>query len=188
MPGNGFAIFDVANTPCTNVFEAAERGDIHSIMKFSKQRRFDINQLDRFGRTPLMWAADCGHIDAVEHLLNLGADVEITDHHTGRTAMHWAARSGVLDIVKSLHKCGGNLHKVDNFGLNPLYLASQKGQACEEVFKYLIEEGAKYNEQHKDPEEAKRAAEAAAKAEQEALIEPALDDDADAAEGDAAEE
>lgn len=161
MPGNGFAIYDLtSNGPAVNMFEAAERGDERAITMFSKKRGFDINHMDRFGRSALMWASDCGHLGAVELLLRLGATVEIVDHHTGRSAMHWAARSGSVDIVKALKDCGADINLKDNFNLNPCYLASQRGQQGQEVFEYLIGEGAKYNEQA-DPAVLKAAALAA---------------------------
>ena len=50
----------------------------------SKTKHFDIDATDTVGRTALMWAADCGQLDAVELLLRLGADVQLTEARTGR--------------------------------------------------------------------------------------------------------
>jgi hypothetical protein len=41
---------------------------------------------------------------------------------------------------------GANYKKEDRFGLTPLHLAKSKGYEGEEVFKYLLGEGAAYNE------------------------------------------
>jgi hypothetical protein len=41
---------------------------------------------------------------------------------------------------------GAHYKKEDRFGLTPLYLAKSKGYEGEEVFKYLLGEGAPYNE------------------------------------------
>lgn len=41
---------------------------------------------------------------------------------------------------------GADFNKEDIFGLTPLYLAKTKGQDGEDVFNYLLGEGAAYNE------------------------------------------
>lgn len=41
---------------------------------------------------------------------------------------------------------GVDFLKEDNYGLTPLYLAKSKGHEGEAVFRYLLSEGAPYNE------------------------------------------
>ena len=48
----------------------------------------DVNLRDKYGRTALMWAAEQGHVAAIETLLDLGADRTIRDSHTNRSADH----------------------------------------------------------------------------------------------------
>ena len=59
---NKFAIYDLPSNQreSLTVFDAAERGDVKVLMKLSKMKGFDVNSKDKFGRTALMWAADCG--------------------------------------------------------------------------------------------------------------------------------
>lgn len=143
-----FAIYDVkgAKPQIRNIFDACERGDHRSIMSFAKDKDFDIDAKDRFGRTALIWAADCGHLHICESLIRLNANINTTDSHTGRTAIHWAARTGSLPIVRLLVQYGANINKEDKYGLTPLYLAKSRGPDGEEVFQYLLAEGAPYNE------------------------------------------
>lgn len=76
----------------------------------------------------------------------MNANINTTDSHTGRTAIHWAARTGSLPIVRLLVQYGANINKEDKYGLTPLYLAKSRGPDGEEVFQYLLAEGAPYNE------------------------------------------
>ncbi|KAG0562629.1 hypothetical protein KC19_9G160900 [Ceratodon purpureus] len=84
-------------------------------------------------KTALIWACDCAHLPCVETLIRLSANINTKDTHAGRTAIHWAARAGNLPIV-------------NNYGLTPLYLAKSKGHEGEAVFRYLLGEGAPYND------------------------------------------
>ena len=66
-------IADRLNNKCANAYRKVERTlDI------------DVNLRDKFGRTALMWAAEQGHVAAIETLLDLGADRTIRDSHTNR--------------------------------------------------------------------------------------------------------
>ena len=54
--------------------------------KVERTLDIDVNLRDKFGRTALMWAAEQGHVAAIETLLDLGADRTIRDSHTNRSA------------------------------------------------------------------------------------------------------
>ncbi|MCO5595450.1 hypothetical protein L7F22_049492 [Adiantum nelumboides] len=135
-----FAIYDVkgAKPQIRNIFDACERGDHRAIMSFAKDKDFDIDAKDRFGRTALIWAADCGHLHICESLIRLNANINTTDLHTGR----YTTLSGTSLLVQY----GANINKEDKYGLTPLYLAKSRGPDGEEVFQYLLAEGAPYNE------------------------------------------
>ena len=64
QPLNRFAIYDLPSNQreALTVFDAAERGDVKVLTKLSKMKGFDVNSKDKFGRTALMWAADCGQV------------------------------------------------------------------------------------------------------------------------------
>jgi len=64
-------------------------------------KKWDVNQRDSAGLTPLMWAAKCGREEVVELLLRRNhAEPDITDAQYDRTALSWAARSGHEEVVK----------------------------------------------------------------------------------------
>lgn len=66
---------------------------------------------DSWGRTPLSWAAERGHMDVVEELLRLGVDVDseaTLKGHEGRTPLSFAAQRGQADVVKLLLEKGAN--------------------------------------------------------------------------------
>ena len=44
----------------------------------------DLDALDSYGRSPLMWASELGHLATVEALLELGADRRVADSQRGR--------------------------------------------------------------------------------------------------------
>ena len=66
-----------------------------------KMNRWDVNQRDGLGMTPLIWAARYGHEEVVRMLLresNVEPDQLDTDY--GRTALSWAAGNGHEGVVR----------------------------------------------------------------------------------------
>lgn len=54
----------------------------------------DVNQPDKAGMTPLMWAAFHNQPQNVKRLLKYGADLEEKDVE-GKTAWHWVRVCGI---------------------------------------------------------------------------------------------
>merc|ERR1712032_1438912 len=61
----------------------------------------DINEQDAGGWTPLMFASDAGHTEAVDRLLEARADVN-SESLRSCTALQLASRSGKLAVVNQL--------------------------------------------------------------------------------------
>jgi ankyrin repeat protein len=131
------------------------------------------NAPDKYGRTPLHYAAYCGDISAVVRLLRRGAnpnaqdeigqtplhvasrfdiaklllkhgaDPNIRTKHDGRTPLHYVAAEGRLAVVGLLLKYGAYLDVRDSYGKTPLYLAVQNRHA--DVTHYLLKKGANPN-------------------------------------------
>ena len=64
----------------------------------------------RYGRTALHWAAEHGHKEVAELLIDYGADVDCRDLHCLRTPLHWASKYGHFNIVKHLLRKGKNTY------------------------------------------------------------------------------
>ena len=84
--------------------------------------RADINGQTPNGASPLYVAAYCGHAEAVQILLNEGADSTIVDTY-GMGPMHAAARNGHLQVVQALLARGVDINRSAKHGVTPLVLA-----------------------------------------------------------------
>ena len=94
----------------------------------------DINAATNYvpGLTPLMFAVQESHIDAVNYLLDQGADVNL-QQESGYTALHFAAANGYFNALKCLIKHGADVNARDKNNRTPLMLA------CESVNKKAID-------------------------------------------------
>ena len=104
-----------------------------------------VNTWDRLGRTPLILAANQGHVDCVESLIHSwGADVNATtwtDVEVCRTALACAAEKGYHQCTDTLIQAGADVNATVNS--KPLMLATVASQ-CESMRK-LIKAGADVN-------------------------------------------
>ncbi|XP_066577228.1 ankyrin repeat and death domain-containing protein 1A-like [Amia ocellicauda] len=84
-----------------------------------------LNQPDQFGRTPLLLAAEKGHLHTAQCLRHHGSNINMADKE-GNRSIHLAARSGFSSVVYDL------LHDVDpdtknQEGKTALHLAAENG-------------------------------------------------------------
>ena len=86
---------------------------------------------DPYGWTPLMRAADSGHVEVAELLLNRGADVNAFDS-IGWTATHQAAANGHKAVLDLLLENGAAAGKQDSKKqMAPIHKAAAGGyRAC----------------------------------------------------------
>lgn len=91
-------------------------------------RKYDINQYDYSGRTPLSWAAAYGREAVLKLLLSTGkVDVDTKDED-GRTPLSWAAVNGQEAIVKLLIDTGKvDVDWKDTNCRTPLLWAAENG-------------------------------------------------------------
>ena len=82
----------------------------------------NINQTDKYGKTPLHYAAKSGCKDIVELLLSQGVDVNILDQHH-ETPLHIAVVHKYKDIVELLLSQGADVNISDQHHETPLYIA-----------------------------------------------------------------
>jgi hypothetical protein len=91
------------------------------------------------GDTPLLRAAERGHLEAVRLLLEKGADIESQGSNCN-TSLRLASRRGHAAVVQLLLEKGGNNESKDDGGWTPLCYAACYGY--EPVVRLLVEKGA----------------------------------------------
>lgn len=120
------------------VFYAAIRNGQINIVKKILTRNFSLDVRYK-GKTPLAVACDCGSLRVAKILLNMGADVNITDKK-GKTPLHYVAEKGSIKIVQALVEKGADINEKDDFNQSPLHLASKYGRL--KVIDFLLDCGA----------------------------------------------
>lgn len=94
--------------------------------------------------TPLMEAAQEGHLELVKFLLENKADVH-AQTQTGDTALTYACENGHTDVAEVLLYFGAELEHLSEGGRTPLMKACRAGHIC--TVKFLIQKGADVNRQ-----------------------------------------
>ncbi|XP_063784310.1 ankyrin repeat and KH domain-containing protein 1 isoform X2 [Pseudophryne corroboree] len=92
--------------------------------------------------TPLMEAAQEGHLELVKYLLAAGANVHATTA-TGDTALTYACENGHTDVAEVLLQAGADLEHESEGGRTPLMKAARAGHLC--TIQFLIRKGANIN-------------------------------------------
>ncbi|XP_068726077.1 ankyrin repeat and protein kinase domain-containing protein 1-like [Montipora capricornis] len=106
---------------------------------FIAANRVDPNLwLGQQRETALHVAAENGHSEFCEFLLEIGADKDQKDVRV-KIPLHLAAAGGHLDVVRLLVEAGSNLDNIDKFGKQPLMYAVAGAHV--ETVKFLLETG-----------------------------------------------
>ena len=110
----------------------------------------DVNAGGNINHTPLMIAAEKGHINAVTFLIRNGADVDLQDQNYGETALFCAVRGfdASCEVLNCLTKNGADINASSKRMLTPLMIAAKMG--CINAVTFLMERGAIVDLQDKD--------------------------------------
>ncbi len=109
--------------------------NLKEIIRLGKNEQdFDIDYPNRFGKTPLMVAAQYGYLDSVKLLLENGADINkqtmkedeycsefarnLCINHGERSALMYAAQEGQYEVIKYLLSQGADINLRDTKGLS----------------------------------------------------------------------
>ncbi|CAG2203955.1 unnamed protein product [Mytilus edulis] len=100
-----------------------------------------FTQHQHYGQTPLMLAAERGHLEVVMYLVSQGSQLEATStDHDGMTPLMLAAERGHLEVVMYLASQGSQLEATDTLnGYTALHHAAGNGHI--DVTKWLIDQG-----------------------------------------------
>lgn len=126
-----------------NLIEAAKDGDVEKVKNFITAGAC-INAYNE-GWTALHWAANNGHIEVCQQLIEKGARIEAKTIivANGMTALNIAANGRYVGICKLLIENGAHTNTKDDNGLTPLHRAALWGHV--ETCDLLMTNGANVN-------------------------------------------
>jgi ankyrin repeat protein len=128
----------------TPLMNAAEKGCTSCLEAILKGVDKDhLNVYSKAGFTALIIASANGHKDAVELLLNAGADANLAHEESKVTPLMYAAASGHIDAMRLLMDKGADLNAVHTNGGTALLEASTAGEL--DAMQFLIDAGAPFD-------------------------------------------
>ena len=106
---------------------AAAKGDLATLKSLKDQK--DLNTIvDKFGATPVHYAARAGKVDCLRWLVQTAGLSGNKSANNGATPAHDAAAMGQLDCLQWLVQYGGcNAVERDSCGATPLHLGKVGG-------------------------------------------------------------
>ncbi|GIL77976.1 hypothetical protein Vretimale_7377 [Volvox reticuliferus] len=118
---------------------AAQDGDVAKLRRILQRNPTAVGNDGASGGsyTPLHYAARGGHLDAVELLLQKGANPNAATRGMGATPLHRAAMQGHFFVVERLLAAGADARAVDCDLETPLHKAAVQGHG--EVCRLLLE-------------------------------------------------
>jgi len=121
------------------LWDAAERGDVGEMERLIAAGANPNAFQGSTRMSPLLLAAQHGHVAAIAVLLKAGAHVDGTDIH-GDTALMLAARHGRTAAVDALIALGADVHRTSAFGDTALHRATAWSRL--DATRVLLEAGA----------------------------------------------
>ncbi|XP_048242395.1 uncharacterized protein LOC124127493 isoform X3 [Haliotis rufescens] len=112
----------------------------HIVVVLKKHGEFDVDRRMQTNKTQLIIAAEAGHLDVFNFLLQEGANVSMRDRE-GNNCLHHACQSGNKDIVEVVvEKFPDMTDDPDGLGNTSAMLCVMSGH--EEILKVLVSHGA----------------------------------------------
>jgi ankyrin repeat protein len=127
---------------------AARDGDLAMSKHLVDVRNADVNIMNKFNQSPMFSAAENGHLNICEFLVEKGADLNLRDSD-GNTAFMMAALAGCLKVCQFLEGRGADLNVKDHrYGENAFMYAASLGYL--KICQFLEEKGVKLDIQNKE--------------------------------------
>ncbi|XP_067668251.1 uncharacterized protein [Haliotis asinina] len=131
----------------TDLHDASYWGDVFRVKKILSEGQVDINCVDTYGRTPLMWAVHQNQKDVFDVLVSKGASLSLTDK-SGNNILHFACLGGHKDIVQNiLSKETVDINSKDRYDRTAVNMAERNGYI--DVVDLLVRNGADLSLQDK---------------------------------------
>ncbi|XP_065853472.1 signal recognition particle 43 kDa protein, chloroplastic [Euphorbia lathyris] len=111
-------------TPWWNAAKKADESALGQILESDDGGR-DVDAVDSYGRTALLFVSGLGSEKCVKLLAEAGANLDHRENSGGLTALHMAAGYVQPGVVKLLVDLGADPEVEDDRGLTPLALAKQ---------------------------------------------------------------
>jgi hypothetical protein len=121
----------------TPLMLAARKGDKEKVLDETCKSR-DIDERSFSGKTPLMYAAQYGHIDIVRFLLSKGATVQLSDPEW--TPLQLAILSRSVEITRLFLDAGTDINAQNYYGTTALMSVAGAGVA--DLVELLLDRGA----------------------------------------------
>ena len=119
------------------LIDAATAGDLDGLRALFETSELDLNVRDTRGRTALMAATYANQPDAVELLLQAGADVDLQDDMLNNPFLY-AGAEGLMEILKLTHRAGADPTIRNRYGGVAIIPAAEKGHL--DAARYLLDE------------------------------------------------
>ena len=116
----------------------ASRDGNKEIIKMLSEAGAALDIRDKSGQTPLMVAIKHNHVDAVQVLLEKGADFKCKKYSTDNCPLIQASRDGRREIVRVLLRAGADPDVQDKYGYTPLMMTTKR----RDIFFMLLGAGA----------------------------------------------
>jgi ankyrin repeat protein len=127
----------------SDFFKSVEKGEVHKVRDLLSSHKEFANAIDRDGFTALYVAADKGHVQVMQLLVDAGADVDAKSKHD-MTALHGSAIGGTDGAADFLLNHKANPNSVDTQGDTPLNVSAAYGR--EHIVQSLLAKGADPNQ------------------------------------------